>query len=452
MTQTIADRLRDLHCQTIIAVTADKFEKEFEYDSVRALLRRRVDAIIAIPASMTSPRVWQSVLATPTKLIFVDRDLRDQFPQVDSVSINNYEGARMATRYLFSAGHTHIGYLTGPLTASTLHDRLRGYKDAFRDFSREWEREYVQECSFAIGPRLNAARKLLALDPPPTAILAPSNLLAEAVLVAIRERGQPLAEISLIMFDDVPWAALTSPRLTTVSNPTKKLGKAAIDLLQRKLTEESISRPEHIQLQVADLVVRESTHVVIANPTRPATPDDPPRRHDNRSACRRLRHELSGDVARCSCPTRLTVLHDRIPPAGERLQRALLHRRRDRTGTDGAQLAQRGPWRAARADKVRREDSAGASLAHQAVDRYCAAPRTLPVDEGQRPLNLLRLRRLEVIHRHVQARHARTLHGGLVQRRFRQREHRADAALAQLREVRRHRLAAAPTRSRTARQ
>ncbi len=278
LTQTIADRLRDLHCQTIIAVTADKFEKEFEYDSVRALLRRRVDAIIAIPASMTSPRVWQSVLATPTKLIFVDRDLRDQFPQVDSVSINNYEGARMATRYLFSAGHTHIGYLTGPLTASTLHDRLRGYKDAFRDFSREWEREYVQECSFAIGPRLNAARKLLALDPPPTAILAPSNLLAEAVLVAIRERGQPLAEISLIMFDDVPWATLTSPRLTTVSNPTKKLGKAAIDLLQRKLTEESISRPEHIQLQVADLVVRESTHVVIANPTRPATPDDPPQK------------------------------------------------------------------------------------------------------------------------------------------------------------------------------
>lgn len=270
LAQCIIDRARIQGFKVVVATAMDQEngEGEYEPDAVRFLLGQRVQGILAVPTvptgSSPSLGVWNLILQHNMKLVFLDRDLDQVLPNVDTVTVDNRKGARDGTWHLFTNGHERIGILAGPVSASTLAARLQGFRDAHKDRGLVLDEKLIQYCTFDLESRLHAARNLLSINPRPTAIFASSNLLGEALLLAVREpRDREIAfprEISMVMFDDVPWARLMSPRITTVANPPASLAKTAIGLLTQRLNGPEVASARHIVLQAAEVQVRESVH------------------------------------------------------------------------------------------------------------------------------------------------------------------------------------------------
>lgn len=273
LVQCIVDRARRNGFQVIVSVTADlssqrlqsdrSEQKRIEADVLRTLMRLRVAGIIGVPSpvSRDCATAWQSAINRDIRVVFVDRDLGTAVPSADSVTIDDCKGARDATWHLIRNGHKRIGMLTGPRTAPTLEARCQGFKQAHEENGLKLEDDLIQECSFERESSLQAARNLLKQRP--TAILAGSSLLAESVLEAALEvRPESLKvpkDISLVMFDDVYWARVAAPRLTTVSHSPAELGVAAVDSLLQYLKEPK-QREGHRIVRSPEVRIRDSVY------------------------------------------------------------------------------------------------------------------------------------------------------------------------------------------------
>lgn len=172
--------------------------------------------------------------------------------QVDAVVPANAEGARRARAYLESLGHRRIGVIAGPSTLLTVRQRVEGVGDGLRTIEADFTRE---------GGR-DATRRLLTADPGITALIALNDLMAAGVLAAASELGRRVPEdLSVIGFDDLPFAADLSPALTTVRLPLREMGERAMELLLAKPGQDSSDAPiPQATVDVAtELVIRAST-------------------------------------------------------------------------------------------------------------------------------------------------------------------------------------------------
>ena len=145
--------------------------------------------------------------------------------QVDAVIPDNATGAAQARAHLEALGHRQIGVISGPDTLLTVRQRLEGLGGlgigvtaVEADFTREGGRE--------------AAKRLLTDNVGITALIALNDLMAAGALAAAKEIGRRVPEdLSVIGFDDVPFAADLSPALTTVRLPLREMGERAMELL-----------------------------------------------------------------------------------------------------------------------------------------------------------------------------------------------------------------------------
>lgn len=177
---------------------------------------------------------------------------------IPAVAATNWAGARMATEHLIGLGHTHIGLITGPSEWRITADRLAGYQAALLAAGLPLARQIVQEADMTIEGGCEAARRLLGLAHAPTAIFALNDAMAVGVLSAARERGLSVPQdLSVVGFDDVEIASITTPALTTVQQPLQGMGRVGANVLWRLLQGEQLDATR-IELSTR-LVVRDST-------------------------------------------------------------------------------------------------------------------------------------------------------------------------------------------------
>ncbi|MCL5074481.1 MAG: LacI family DNA-binding transcriptional regulator [Chloroflexi bacterium] len=239
----------------ILCATDEDPATEREYLDV--LMQERVDGIVAVPTGQNLSQ-WRHALELGTRVVLVDRELSGI--STDVVLVDNVKGAFAAVSYLIELGHRRIGILNGPITTTTGKGRLQGYYDALAAANIPTDPELVQIHSFKREAAYDAIQKLFSLQRPPTAIFATNNVLGEAAMFALRERELRIPEdVSLILFDDVPWARLTTPQVTVVSQPAYDLGFIGLERLAQRLqeTEGPKLRPVKIELQ-PELIVRQS--------------------------------------------------------------------------------------------------------------------------------------------------------------------------------------------------
>jgi LacI family transcriptional regulator len=240
----------------ILAAMDEEPAQEEEYLNV--LMEKRVDGILAV-ATGQNARLWREAIELGIKVVLVDRKIAS-LPDADVVLLDNVKGGYDATAYLTALGHRRIGIMSGPLSTTTGQGRLQGYYKALEEKALPIDPELVQMVSFKRKSGIQAIEQLLALRKPPTAIFATNNLIGETAMFALRERGiQIPEEISLVMFDDVPWASLTIPALTVVAQPVSLLGKHAVEQLMQRLQHPDVlvSEGRTIVLE-PELIVRES--------------------------------------------------------------------------------------------------------------------------------------------------------------------------------------------------
>jgi LacI family transcriptional regulator len=177
---------------------------------------------------------------------------------IPSVSAAHSFGAIAATQHLLSLGHRRIGVITGPRRWTANEERLNGYHAALASVGMGPDPTLVRETNFEIESGFVAARELLDLAEPPSAIFAFNDNVAVGALRAARERGLRVPEnLSVVGFDDSEQAAIVTPPLTTVRQPLAEMGRMAVSLLSRLLDNQ---RVEALRVELATkLVVREST-------------------------------------------------------------------------------------------------------------------------------------------------------------------------------------------------
>jgi LacI family transcriptional regulator len=250
----IEDRLEVAGYTSLIANTDNDPEREVL--DTQAMRARQVDGIIAATARRDHG-LFDEVVASGLDLVLVNRWLPGV--SISSATADDRKGQRLAVQHLIELGHRRIAHIAGPLDYSTGFDRHEGFMEAVRDAGLDPDLKLVvvsEAFTESEGARLCA--QLLDGGREFTAIAAANDLLALGCLDAFAERGvQCPGEVSVVGFNDMPFAARFQPPLTTIHIPHYEIGSAAAELMLERL-QGADGGPRHVRLEPT-LVVRDST-------------------------------------------------------------------------------------------------------------------------------------------------------------------------------------------------
>jgi LacI family repressor for deo operon, udp, cdd, tsx, nupC, and nupG len=175
---------------------------------------------------------------------------------VPSVHIDNARAAADAMDLLHTLGHRRIGVVSGPLVSPLSRDRLRGASDVARACGGD--DLIVVGGDFTLESGAEAAARLLEMSKPPTAIFCFNDEMAMGVYMTAQREGIRIpADLSVVGFDDIRYAACMNPPLTTVAQPMREIGEGTVRLLMQILKDQAAS-PQPVTLPHI-LTVRSST-------------------------------------------------------------------------------------------------------------------------------------------------------------------------------------------------
>jgi LacI family transcriptional regulator len=221
-----------------------------ERDLVEALLRRRVDALLMVPAS----RDHAYLARDSTPVVFLDRP--PSGIDADCVLLDNLGGARAATEHLLARGHERIAVVADPDDLFTAAERLAGHRQALDAAGVPVREELLRLGSHDVAQAEAVVRELLALpaDRRPTAVFAGNNRHTVGALRAINTAARPVA---LVGFDDFELADLLG--ITVVRHATAQMGAHAAALAFDRL--DGGARAPRRVVVPTELVVRGSGEV-----------------------------------------------------------------------------------------------------------------------------------------------------------------------------------------------
>lgn len=250
-------------------------ERELQY--LDLLSRQRVDGLMVVAAGVSRADLEGFTVATGAPVLALDRRIPDFGGPF--VGADPYPGAVEAVGHLLALGHRRIGILRGKTGSASADERFEALLRACRAHGLTeapwiWSGEYSLETGIEAG---NAWAALPA-DQRPTAIIAASEFSAYGLIQSVFSHGLSVPDdLSVVGFDNTPFAQLLRPALTVIGQPIERMGELAVETMLRLLAraeEETLPavaplpgrvawerRREPVQDQVlpTELVVRSST-------------------------------------------------------------------------------------------------------------------------------------------------------------------------------------------------
>ena len=176
-----------------------------------------------------------------------------------SVHIDNVAAAQEATDYLVMLGHRKIAFICGQEASLLTRDREFGYRTSMKNAGIPIEDGWVLEGKLTIDGAIGATRQLLDHHQRPTAIFCANDEMAMGCMHEIKTAGLRIPEdVSVIGVDDVRYAAILDPPLTTIHQPAEEIGERVINRLLLEI-EEGRSRRNQPEIVLHNLIIREST-------------------------------------------------------------------------------------------------------------------------------------------------------------------------------------------------
>ncbi|WGL15790.1 LacI family DNA-binding transcriptional regulator [Microbulbifer bruguierae] len=178
-----------------------------------------------------------------------------QFP---SVRVDNITAAADGTDFLIQLGHQRIGFIAGKRDSLLTKDREKGYRKAMRKAKLPVVGEWVVEGEQTIDGARRATRRLLDLEQRPSAIFCANDEMALGAIHEIKSAGLKIPrDISVIGFDDIRYAEIADPPLTTIAQPAEEIGERSMRRLCQAIDgSDADSAPEIVP---HNLIVRKST-------------------------------------------------------------------------------------------------------------------------------------------------------------------------------------------------
>ncbi|MET7750585.1 LacI family DNA-binding transcriptional regulator [Micromonospora sp. NPDC005367] len=178
-----------------------------------------------------------------------------------SVAVDDVLGGRLAMDHLLDEGHRRIAYVGGPLSIAQVAERHAGAAAALEDRGAGAELRVAATTSLTVAAGRRAAEDLLALPARqrPTALFCANDLLALGVLQELTARGLRVpADIAIVGYDDIEFAAAAAVPLSSVRQPREQLGRTAAELLLEEAEHGEAHQHRHVVFQ-PELVVRRSS-------------------------------------------------------------------------------------------------------------------------------------------------------------------------------------------------
>jgi LacI family transcriptional regulator len=189
--------------------------------------RNQVSGLLFVSAHYHTPELVEALNDT-RGLVLIDEDI----PGVRCAKVlyDNYHGGWLAGQHLTEQGHRRIAFVGGPSELASTRDRFAGLRDAAAQAGAEVTFEMYGPYAPAHGEE--AARALLSLGRPPTAVFVSSGEIMIGLLDALHRAGVAVPDrLSLIVFDDAGPLHLFDPPLTAIRQPIAELGARAVELM-----------------------------------------------------------------------------------------------------------------------------------------------------------------------------------------------------------------------------
>jgi len=198
-------------------------------DALGYLAEQAVDGIVVVaPQRSAAP----ALAGAPTDIPVVAVE-GSHTGDVSVVSVDQIEGARLATRHLLDLGHETVWHIAGPSDWLEADGRIEGWREVLGAAGRKAPEllsgDWSPRSGYEAGLRL-------ATTPGVTAVFVANDQMALGMLRAFAELGVRVPEqISVVGFDDIPESEFFTPPLTTIRQDFGAVGKYSIEILLRQM-------------------------------------------------------------------------------------------------------------------------------------------------------------------------------------------------------------------------
>ncbi len=181
-------------------------------------------------------------------VVLIDNDFENL--AVDSIQINNLQGAYVATKYLISRRHKQPGYLRSSFDIHNFRERADGFYRALREAGMSTSRSVVHRLTPSIEGAYTDMKELLENnDDLADCYFADNDLIAAGAVRALKDAGHRIPEdIAVIGFDNMPVASYLEPPLATIHVPKQYMGEAAVHRLVQVI--EEIKEKNHVPTKI----------------------------------------------------------------------------------------------------------------------------------------------------------------------------------------------------------
>ncbi|MBL4954730.1 substrate-binding domain-containing protein [Neobacillus sp. YIM B02564] len=249
----VEQSLQEQGIHVIICNADDNPEKEVAY--INLLAARNVDGLIIFPTGANYSE-YSRLIDNKIPVVFIDRKIEGIL--ADTVMLDNEAASFLAVSTLVKSNRDRIAMLTLPLTnnLSPRLERIEGYKKALSFFKIDYREELVSAC-----PLINIKEELTRLfesDIKPNGIIAGNDLILKEALSFLKEQKISIPdEVAIIGIDDVSYADIYHPALTTIAQPTKEMGLKAAEIILERIKENTQKVPVVYRFS-PELKIRES--------------------------------------------------------------------------------------------------------------------------------------------------------------------------------------------------
>ena len=234
-------------------------ERAVEY--VRRLLRMKVAGIILMIAEFDRSLI-DEFKDNKTSVVFHDLGVVGE--KMSNIILDYAVGIDEAVGHLVSLGHSKIVHIAGSHEIYSAGVRQQAFVDAMKKYFPAEREMKIYEGDFRFEGGRHAAHQILSEPELPTAIVVANDLMALGAMQEFKAAGLRIPQdISIVGFDDISFASLSEPALTTVCSPRVEIGRRAFEALAL-----TMEKPHQQGLEI-----RIPTHLIERNSTAPPRAD-----------------------------------------------------------------------------------------------------------------------------------------------------------------------------------
>lgn len=224
-------------------------------DYVRRLIELKVAGVALMTAELDAGLI-DELQKKEVRVVFNDLGVVSE--HMSNIVLDYKSGIDEAVRHLVSLGHEKIAHIAGSSRIRSGSIRRDAFIEAMQKYLPDADDSLIFEGDFRFESGRLAASELLESDALPTAIVVANDMMALGAMAELKAAGFDIPkDISIVGFDDIAFASLSDPPLTTVCSPRIEIGRRAVEALMT-----TIERPDQqgVEIKIPTyLITRKST-------------------------------------------------------------------------------------------------------------------------------------------------------------------------------------------------